>query len=171
MAVQRPSMVRSAAFHRSLRLGEGVLDRIEVGTVGRRPKQFRADCLDESTNPRPCGWTGVHNPRCRLSRAPLWSPKITANKSATFASTRRPKNMSTCSPPASSMVIRAVLQGAASAAGPRRHRGYDRRSSQAGVRASRRWNSICAACRELRSPRGRGQIVSIAESFRRAEDK
>ena len=39
MAIQRPSTVRSAAFER-LELGEGVLDGIEVGTVGREVEEM-----------------------------------------------------------------------------------------------------------------------------------
>ena len=36
-----------------LELGEELLDRIEIGTVGRKVEQLGADRLDESAYPRP----------------------------------------------------------------------------------------------------------------------
>ena len=36
-----------------LQLGEGVLDRVEVGRVGREVEQARAGCLDQLSHPRP----------------------------------------------------------------------------------------------------------------------
>ena len=54
MAAQRPSTVRSAAFaQQRLELGEGVLDRVEVGAVGRQVAQLCAGGLDHLAHARP----------------------------------------------------------------------------------------------------------------------
>ena len=42
MAVHRRSIVRSAALQKRLEFGEGVLDRVEIGAVGRKVQQRRA---------------------------------------------------------------------------------------------------------------------------------
>ena len=52
MAVQRPSTVRPAALRRSAFSLTGVLDRVEVGTVGRKVEQPRSRRLDRHAHPR-----------------------------------------------------------------------------------------------------------------------
>lgn len=47
IASQRPATVRSAAFLVCSELGEGVLDRVEVGTIGRKIQERSAGRLDQ----------------------------------------------------------------------------------------------------------------------------
>jgi hypothetical protein len=50
MAVHKRSIVRSAALQKRLEFGEGVLDRVEIGAVGRKVQQRRARGFDGGAN-------------------------------------------------------------------------------------------------------------------------